>query len=76
MARWVLKFASYKIKDDIFDAVITRKKTIETRPRNPESREDYSKIKVGDKLVLYSLDSGKKIEKIVTFVHVYNSVSL
>lgn len=72
--QWVLKFASYKHPDDIFDAVVEGKKTIETRPINPESSKDYSKIKKGDKLVLYSLDSGRKIEKSVTFVHVYKSV--
>ncbi len=72
--RWVLKFASYKSKDDIFNAVVKGKKTIETRPRNPGSRKDYSKIKVGDVLALVSLDSGREIEKTVTFVHTYKFV--
>ena len=75
MARWILKFASYKTPDDIFDLVETGEKTVETRPRNPESLRDYSNIKTGDFLVLKSLDTGKKIEKIVSFVHLYNSVS-
>jgi len=74
MRRWILKFASYKKPDDIFDAVVSGKKTIETRPRNPKSRRDYSNIKSGDILVLKSLDSGRAIERIVLFNHTYDSV--
>lgn len=75
MKIWKLKFASYKEKDDIFNMILSGKKTIETRSRNPNDGEnDYSNIKEGDTLEIISLDSGKKIEKVVTFSHVYNSV--
>lgn len=75
MKKWVLEFASYESKDDIFKAVKTCRKTIETRPRNPKSSRDYSNIKVGDILVCKSLNSGKVVEKKVTFVHSYDSVN-
>ena len=75
MKTWKLKFASYKEKDDIFNMILNGKKTIETRSRKPNDGEnDYSNIEVGDKLEITSLDSGKKVEKIVTFNHAYNSV--
>lgn len=75
MKTWKLKFASYKEKDDIFNMILSGKKTIETRSRNSNDGEnDYTNIKEGDTLEIISLDSGKKIEKIVTFNHVYNSV--
>jgi ASC-1-like (ASCH) protein len=74
MARWNLKFASYKTKDDIFNAIVIGKKTIETRPRNPESKRDYSDIKVGDTLVFQSLDSGRKLERKVVFIRLYRGV--
>lgn len=75
MKIWKLKFASYKEKDDIFNMIVSGKKTIETRSRNPNDGEnDYSNIKEGDILEIISLDSGNKIEKIVVFNHIYNSV--
>lgn len=74
MKRWVLKFASYKSPNDIFDKVRSGQKTIETRPRNPNSTKDYSNIQPGDMLVLVSLDTKEQIEKVVTFVHTYDSV--
>lgn len=74
MASWFLKFASYKTKDDIFNLVKLDKKTIETRPFNPNKKRNYSQIVPGDTLVCYSLDSQEKIEKTATFVRVYKSV--
>jgi len=74
MARWILKFAFWKEKNDIFEMVKSGKKTIEDRPLNLEKKRNYSKVKPGDTLVLLSLDTGEKIEKRATFVHVYRSV--
>lgn len=74
MSRWLLRFASYKEKDDIFKFVESGEKTIETRPYNPLKKRNYSKVKPGDTLIFHSLDSGRKIEKTATFTHVYKSV--
>ena len=74
MAKWVLKFASWKTKNDIFEMIKSGAKTIEDRPLNLEKKRNYSKIKPGDTLVLYSLDTGEKIEKKAQFVRVYKSV--
>ncbi len=74
MAEWLLRFASYKRGNDIFEAVKSGEKTIETRPLNKKSKRDYSKIKPGDKLVMYSLDTKEKLNKITTYIHVYRSV--
>lgn len=74
MSKWYLKFASYKTPNDIFEAVKSGKKTIETRPRNKKSKRDYSKIKPGDILIMQSNETGERIEKKVVFVHIYNSV--
>src|SRR4030043_739320 len=74
MSRWLLKFSSYRKKDDIFKLVGSGEKTIETRPYNPSKKRNYSKIKPGDILIFYSLDSKRKIERLVTFTHVYKSV--
>lgn len=74
MAKWVLKFASWKKKNDIFEMVKSGEKTIEDRPYNPEKKRNYSKVKPGDTLVLKSLDTGEKIEKKASFIHVYRSV--
>ena len=75
MAKWILKFASYKKKNDIFDAVKNGEKTIETRPINLEAKRNYSQVKVGDVLRMVSLDTKEEMEKVVTFVHPYKSVS-
>lgn len=75
MARWTLKFASYKKRNDIFDAVKSGEKTIETRPINLAVKQNYSQVKVGDVLVMISLDTKERIEKRVTFVHIYKSVT-
>ena len=64
--KWILRFASYKTPDDIFDLVVNGQKTIETRP-------NIKDFKVGDKLVLVSIASKRKIEKTVSFVHIYKS---
>ena len=74
MSKWLLKFASYKQKDDIFNMVKSGEKTIETRPYDPRKKRNYSIVKPGDILIFYSLDSKKRIEKIATFIHIYNSV--
>ncbi len=75
MAKWVLKFASYRKKNDIFDAVKSGQKTIETRPINLAVKRNYSQVKVGDVLVMVSLKTKEKLEKVVTFAHVYKSVA-
>jgi ASC-1-like (ASCH) protein len=75
MARWILKFASYKKRNDIFDAVKRGEKTIETRSINLAAKRNYSQVKPEDILVMLSLDTKERIEKIVTFVHIYKSVA-
>jgi ASC-1-like (ASCH) protein len=74
MSRWLLKFASYKQKNDIFDAVRSGKKSIETRPFNPQKKHNYSKIIPGDTLVFYSLDTHEKLEREAVYTRVYKSV--
>ncbi len=74
MARWVLKFASWKRSNDIFEAIKLGKTTIETRPNNLEKKRNYSQVKPGDTLILCSLDTEEKIEKKASFVHVYKSI--
>jgi len=75
MAKWVLKFSSWKKKNDIFEMVKSGKKTIESRPYNPEKKRNYGEIKPGDTLILKSLDSGEIIEKKAKYVRIYSSVS-
>jgi ASC-1-like (ASCH) protein len=74
MKTWILPFASYKEKDDIFNEIISGRKTIETRPINPASSKNYATVQVGDMLVFESNDSHRIIEKTVVFVHPYKSV--
>lgn len=64
---WTLRFASYKKPDDIFDLVVNGKKTIETRP----NKKDF---KLGDRLVMISVASKRKVEKEIIFVHKYKSI--
>lgn len=64
---WVLRFASYKTPDDIFNLVLTGQKTIETRPNTKD-------FKVGDKIVFVSMASKRKIEKTINFVNKYKSL--
>lgn len=75
MARWVLKFAAWKKKNDVFEMIKSGQKTIEDRPYNPEAKRNYSKIIPGDTLVLMSKDTKEKIEKKASFVHFYKSVA-
>ncbi|MEK7497512.1 MAG: hypothetical protein AAB656_01190 [Patescibacteria group bacterium] len=74
MATWFLKFSSYKKPNDIFDFLRSGKKTIETRPYNPNKQNNYSKVALGDLIIFESTDTGEKIEKVVTFVHLYDSI--
>ena len=75
MRTWYLKFASKNKPDDIFNMILSGKKIIETRSRNPSDGEnDYTNIKPGDILHFKSVDTGKEIEKEVVFNHVYDSV--
>jgi ASC-1-like (ASCH) protein len=74
MSKWLLRFASHKKTDDIFNLVLSGEKTVETRPYNPLAKRNYSKVKPGDTLIFYSLDSKKRIIKTATFTHVYSSV--
>ncbi len=74
MKTWRLRFASYKTSDDIFDLIISGRKSVETRPRNPGGARDYSNIEIADKLLFCSIVSGREITKEVTFVHPYKSV--
>jgi len=74
MKKWLLRFASYKEPDDIFNCVANGTKTIETRPVNPESKNNYANIKIGDQITILSLETGKTIDKTAKFVHVYKSV--
>ena len=76
MKTWFLKFASKETPDDIFNLIVSGQKTIETRSRNPtEGENDYSNIKVGDKLLIKSLDSGRELSKEVVSIHIYDTVS-
>ena len=63
---WNLRFASFKTPDDIFDCVVSGQKTIETRPNTKN-------FKIGDKLLMTSMVSKRKIEKEIVFVHKYKS---
>jgi ASC-1-like (ASCH) protein len=63
MAKRFLKFASHERTNDIFQAVKSGQKTIETRPRNKKSSKDYSNIKRGDILVMRSNETGVELEK-------------
>lgn len=74
MASWFFNFASYKKPNDIFNAIKSGKKTIETRPYNPKKEKNYSKIKEGDTLIFKSRVTGEKLQKVATFVHLYKSV--
>ena len=75
MKTWRLRFASLHSPDDIFNLIVSGKKTIETRSRNPDNdKRDYTNVQVGDKLLFCSVSSGREILKEVTFVHPYNSV--
>lgn len=74
MKTWNLKFASYKKPDDIFNFIENGTKTIETRPVNPESENNYADIKVRDVIICTSLDSNRNITKHVKFVHIYKSI--
>lgn len=70
MSKIILRFASWKDKNDIFLAVKKGIKTIETRP----ATEKYSSIKIGDILELESLDTREKVKKTASFVHIYRSI--
>lgn len=74
MADWTLKFASYQKPDDIFDKVVSREKTIETRSYDPHDPKNYSKVQPGDTLIFLSLDSGRIVRKTAKFMHKYSSV--
>ena len=52
MAKHILRFASYKKPNDIFEAVKSGEKTLETRPISTSKN-----FKKGDELVLVSLDT-------------------
>lgn len=65
-----LKFASYRETDDIFNAVKSGRKTIETRPASSRIRN----LKKGDKLILVSKDTGTEIVKQVKDIRVYESL--
>lgn len=75
MAKWFLKFASYKSPNDIFNAVKSGEKTIETRPGNANGKKNYADIKPGDQLIMRSNDTGEELTKVATFVHTYKSVT-
>jgi ASC-1-like (ASCH) protein len=70
MGRETLKFASWKNPDDIFKAVKTGDKTIETRPATAK----YRAIQKGDELTLLSLESGEEITKMANWVHYYQTI--
>lgn len=75
MKTWYLKFASLNKSDDIFDLILSGKKTVETRSRNPnDGDKDYTNVKPGDILHFKSIDTGKEIDKTVVSNHVYDSV--
>jgi len=72
---WNLKFSSLNTPDDILNLIESGTKTTETRSRNPnDGINDYSNIKNGDVLHFVSTDTGKTIDKVVVFNHVYNSI--
>jgi len=74
MKTWNLKFSSLGQPDDVFDLIVSGKKTVETRSRNPNDGEgDYTNIKPGDILHFKSLDTGKELEKTVVSNHIYSS---
>ncbi len=73
MKTYNLDFSSVKTKDDIFNKIVSGEKSIETRPR-VEYGVDFSLIIPGDIIAFKSLDSGRKVEKEVTFLHVYTSL--
>lgn len=76
MKTWTLKFASLNKPDDIFDLIVSGKKIVETRSRNPNDGErDYTNIKPGDILHFISLDTGRTLDKQVISNHVYDSVT-
>ena len=70
MGRKILRFASWKNPDDIFQAIKTGDKTIETRPATAK----YQAIQKGDELSLLSLESGEEITKIVDWIHYYQTI--
>lgn len=70
MGREILKFASWKNPNDIFQAVKNGDKTIETRPATAK----YRAIQKGDELILLSLETGEKITKMVGWIHYYQTV--
>lgn len=75
MKTWRLRFASYESADDIFNTIVKKQKTIETRPAKAlGSNKNYSNIKKGDKLIFCSVVSGREITKTAEFVHIYKSV--
>ncbi len=74
MKKWYLKCASFETPHDIFTAIKTGTKTIDTRPRNPESSKNPELIQEGDVIVITSIETGESIEKTVTFVHTYKTL--
>lgn len=74
MKKWYLKCASFETPHDIFTAIKNGTKTIDTRPRNPESSRNPELIQEGDVLVITSLETGESIEKSVSFIHVYKTL--
>lgn len=75
MAKWVLKFASYKTTDDILNLVESGRKTLETRPYNPKSANNYALVAPGDTLVMTSTQTGKTIEKTAVRTRVYKTIT-
>lgn len=71
MSSVVLKFASWKKPNDIFDAIKSGEKTVETRPASLK----YCAVKKGDLIELLSLDTKEKIKRTVKFIHKYKSVA-
>jgi len=75
MKKWILKFAFWKTPNDIFEAVKSSRKTIETRPLNPKSTKNYAHMKSEDQVEIVSLDTKERLIKTVDFIHTYRSVS-
>lgn len=71
---WTLKCASYLKPDDIFDALASGIKTIETRQRKAPNNLKYENISPGDLLEIISLDTDKKIIRQAKRVALYDSV--